>query len=77
MELISITNAEYIGDYKLHLVFDDGTSKSVNLEQYLDKPIFKPLINKDYFKSFKLNSFTIEWSNGADFAPEFLYSISK
>ncbi|WP_439651978.1 hypothetical protein [Membranihabitans maritimus] len=28
---------------------------------------------EDFFKKFTLNSWTIEWPNGADVAPEFLY----
>jgi hypothetical protein len=39
--------------------------------------IFIPLKNIDYFKKFKLNPFTIEWENGADFAPEFLYNFEE
>jgi len=49
----------------------------VNLEGYLEKPVFSPLRDKDYFKKFKLNPFTIEWENGADFSPEFLYEIGE
>lgn len=49
----------------------------VDLEAYLDKPIFLPLNDKTYFKNFKLNPFTIEWDNGADFAPEFLFRIGE
>ena len=29
----------------------------------------------EYFKKFKLNTWTIEWPNGADLAPEFLYQL--
>ncbi len=29
----------------------------------------------EYFKSFKLKSWTIECENGADCAPEFLYEL--
>ena len=42
------------------------------MEKELWGKIFEPLKNKDFFKTFTLNPFTIEWSNGADFAPEFL-----
>jgi len=33
------------------------------------------LKNKDYFKVFTLKYNTIEWENGADFAPEYLFNI--
>ena len=37
----------------------------------------KPLKERDTFARFTLNDFTIEWPNGADFAPEYLYEIGK
>jgi hypothetical protein len=43
----------------------------------LNQPVFQPLKDLNYFRSFKLNSWTIEWENGADFAPEFLYDRVK
>ena len=77
MKNIYILSANYKGGYKLHLVFNDGTALTADLKDHLDKPIFKPLKDIDYFKSFKLNSFTVEWDNGADFSPEFLYDLRK
>lgn len=77
MDLIWVTSAEHVNDFNIRLTFNSGEIKNVNLEKYLDKPIFLPLKNKVYFSNFKLNPFTIEWENGADFAPEFLYRIGK
>jgi hypothetical protein len=75
MELIWVTAAEHLNDFNLRITFSNGITKIVDLESYLDKPIFLPLSDRAYFKSFKINPFTIEWDNGADFAPEFLYRI--
>ena len=77
MDLIWVTSAEHLKDYIIKLVFSDGTVKTVNLESHLDQPVFQPLLELSYFKKFTLNPFTIEWENGADFAPEFLYSIGQ
>ena len=77
MENIWVTKAEHIRQYKLELHFNDGTRGIVDLKDSLNKPIFEPLINIQYFKKFKLNSWTITWENGADFAPEFLYERTK
>ncbi|MEQ8715636.1 MAG: DUF2442 domain-containing protein [Cyclobacteriaceae bacterium] len=76
MELLTVTKATYVRDYTLRLTFSNGEERSVNLSEKLDKPIFKALKNKTYFKSFRLNPFTIEWDNGADFSPEYLYNLS-
>jgi hypothetical protein len=34
--------------------------------------LFEPLKDKEFFSSFTLEGHTLSWSNGADFAPEFL-----
>jgi len=75
MKLIWVTEAQYLNDFKIKIIFNDGITKIVNLEKHLDMPIFQSLKDKDFFKDFRLNPFTIEWKNGVDFAPEFLYNI--
>jgi hypothetical protein len=77
MDTIWITNATYIKNYEIKLEFNDGTSGIVDLKNDLNKPIFEPLKDIHFFKSFRLGSWTIEWENGADFSPEFLYKKVK
>ena len=43
----------------------------------MDGEIFQPLKEINYFKTFLIKFNTIEWDNGADFAPEYLYQIGK
>lgn len=76
MEIISVTAAEHISEYRLKLEFDDGSIRLIDLENELWGEIFEPLKDIEKFKNFRLNPFTIEWENGADFAPEFLYRNS-
>jgi hypothetical protein len=75
MDIIWIVSAKYISDYSIMLTFNDGMHKRVDLKDHLNKPIFEPLRDKKVFAQFSMNAFTIEWDNGADFAPEFLYKI--
>lgn len=77
MTLIKIISADYVVDYKIHLKFNDGKSKIVDLKDELWGEVFEPLRDINYFKKFSLNPFTIEWENGADFAPEFLYTFGE
>ena len=77
MELVSVINAEYQQDFKILLKFNDGLTGTVDLINYLDGEVFEPLKNKNYFKTFSVDSWTIGWDNGADFAPEFLYELIK
>lgn len=67
MELIKVTEAKYIDGYKIEFKFNDNKKKIIDLKNELWGEVFEPLNNIDYFKKFKLNPFTIEWDNGADF----------
>jgi hypothetical protein len=75
--MIWITDAEYIDDYIISIQFNDGIRKVVDLQNELDEGIFIQLQNKDFFKKFHLSANTVEWENGADFAPEFLRSLPE
>ncbi len=74
---IEVLDAKYLGDYKISLIFNTGESKIVDLSEELIGKIFEPLKDKSFFQSFNIKYNTIEWSNGADFAPEFLLELSK
>ncbi|MEI6523679.1 MAG: DUF2442 domain-containing protein [Bacteroidia bacterium] len=76
--LLNVIKADYISEYKVSLVFNDGTEKCVDLEQTIlndHRKIFEPLRDINYFKNFKINFNTITWENEADFAPEYLYDL--
>ncbi len=75
MVLIWITQAKYIKDYKIALTFNDGKKKTVDLSHRLYGEVFEPLKNIEMFRNFFLNGWTIEWENGADLAPEYLYEL--
>ena len=77
MVLIKVVKAKYISDYKIEIQFDDGSIKIVDLSNEIYGEVFEPLKDINYFKKFTLNPFTIEWDNGADFSPEFLYNIGE
>ncbi len=75
--IVRITHASVVGAYRLELRFNDGVTKTVDLESLLVGPIFEPLRDADYFALVKLNREcgTVTWPNGADFAPEALYEL--
>ena len=62
-----------MGDYRLALTFNDGVSKRIDLKPYLTGEVFGELLDKRQFIQYALTPVTIEWANGADLAPEFLY----
>ncbi|HJD55282.1 MAG TPA: DUF2442 domain-containing protein [Rickettsia endosymbiont of Pyrocoelia pectoralis] len=74
--MLHVTSVKYINDYCLELSFDDGTEGNIDLYKHLKGLIFEPLKDKNLFAKVILDKElqTITWSNGADFAPEFLKS---
>jgi len=74
-----VINADYLGGYKLKIRFDNGEDKIVDLQQHIEGPIFEPLKDPVFFKSFSVNHDidTIVWPNNADFSPDFLYEIGR
>ena len=74
---LEVLDAKYIGDYKISLIFNTGESKTVDLSAEFIGEVFEPLKDKSFFESFKIKYNTIEWSNGADFAPEFLLELGN
>ena len=53
MKLIRVIQAEYLEGYKLKLQFNDDTIGIVDLKLELYGEVFEPLVNLDFFKSFK------------------------
>lgn len=75
--LIEITKAKYIVDYKIELEFNNGEEYVVDHGNELNGTIFQALKDKNNFKQFSIKFNTIEWDNGADLAPEYLYDLAK
>lgn len=75
--MLRVIDVDYIKDYELLLTFNNGNRKIVDLRPYLTGEVFGELLDKDKFIQYGLTRVTIEWANGADFAPEFLYEIGK
>jgi len=72
---LEVTQAKYLDNYRLIITFNNGEQKTVDLQNELNGSVFAPLKQMDYFKKFQIKYNTIEWENGADYAPEYLYKI--
>ena len=72
---IHVTDVKYLKDYQLKLTFNNGVEGGVDLQSELYGEIFEPLCDTKLFQQVYLTSRTIEWPNGADFAPEFLLEL--
>lgn len=74
---LEVVKAEHIDGYRLLLLFNNGEKRIVDLSNSLNGTVYSPLKDISYFKNFSIKFNTIEWENGADFAPEYLYEISS
>jgi hypothetical protein len=74
MTLPSVVEAKHDGRFRIRLVFEDTTTKTVDFRPWLKGPVFAPLKDVKYFQRFFLDGGTVNWPNGADIAPEALYA---
>ena len=74
--LLTIIHAEYVNDYVLRITFSNGEVRLVDFTPLMQKGICRKLQDIDYFKSFTLDPFTIDWNDEIGFAPEYLYDRS-
>ena len=76
--ILHVTSAEYAGDYKIKVKFNDSTSGIADFRQKVTtdhRPIIRELSDLEKFRAFTVDEFTIVFSNGVDFAPEFIKSL--
>ena len=71
--LLRVTDAEYVSDYTLRITFNTGEVRLVDFTPLMQKGICRKLQDLDYFKSFSLDPFTVDWNNEIGFAPRYLY----
>lgn len=78
--MIHVVSAEYAGDYKIKVKFNDSTTGIADFKQKVStdhRPIIRELQDIELFKNFWIEADTITWSNGVDFAPEFIKSLVR
>lgn len=72
-----INKAEYLGDYKLRVYFNDGQIRCIDLFDFLtNTPVkmAKPFLNKDLFSKVKVEYGTVCWGdNELDINPVSIY----
>ena len=72
---LHVTDAKYIGEYRIEVVFSNGRHGIADLSSALRGPVFEPLKDTSLFAQMRVDKEleTIAWPNGADLAPEYLY----
>jgi len=74
-QIHSVISVDLIGTYSLRVGFNDGSSRDIKLEPFLEGEIYGPLRNPDVFAEVKIDPEvrTLVWPNGADFDPAILH----
>ena len=76
--MFHVIDAKYIGDYKISVEFNDGCRFVADFESVIKsdhRAIVRQRADINTFKDFTLQAHTITWSNGVDFAPEFIKKL--
>ena len=76
--ILHVVSAEYAGDYKIKVKFNDLTSGIADFKEtiYTDHlDLIRELKDLKKFRDFTVEAFTIVWGNGLDLAPEFIKSL--
>jgi hypothetical protein len=72
--LIRVRSASIIKDQIVHLEFEDGRVKEIDLFPLMRGPIFEELLSEpELFKQVMVHHGTLVWPNGADIDPDVLY----
>ena len=76
---LHVVSARPLRDYALRLEFTDGAVVDIDLSDELHGEMFEPLRDPNVFAQVTVNpeTGTVEWPNGADFAPEFLRTAGR
>ncbi len=64
--VISIINAEYIQDYKIHFLFSDGTERIIDFNDFLSQarnPMSRKFLDKKLFRNFTIEYGDIIWND--------------
>jgi len=68
-----VVSAEVRPPHGLHLSFDDGLIRDVDLAGELWGPVFEPLKDPAFFAQVSVDHGTVVWPNGVDLDPLVLH----
>ncbi len=65
-DLIEIKSANYIGDYAIRIVFNDGVNRLVDFKSFLETsvhPSIRKYLDENKFKEFKIIDGNLNWND--------------
>ena len=61
-------------DFSLAITFDNGEEGTLDMRPHLGFGVFRRIADYDHFKMVRVSFDTIEWDQGVDLDPEFVYT---
>lgn len=71
---MKVQEVKYISDYIISIKFDDGVHGTIELNDLVQKGIFKVLQDKNEFAKVYTNGYSIAWSNELEIDATTIYS---
>jgi hypothetical protein len=73
--MVAVTHAQPVDDHTLHVCFDDGLERDVDLSQVMFGPMGEPLKDPEFFRRVRVDAEvrTVAWPHGFDLDPEVLH----
>ena len=69
----AVVNVVPRDNYQIYIEFDNDECGILNMEPYLDFGIFRKIKDQSLFAKVRVSFDTIEWENGIDLDPQFVY----
>lgn len=69
----AVVNVVPRDNYQIYIEFDNDECGILNMEPYLDFGIFSKIKDQSLFAKVRVSFDTIEWENGIDLDPQFVY----
>jgi hypothetical protein len=71
---MKVQEVKYLSDYTINIKFDDGIAGNVQLNDLVEKGIFKVLQDKNQFAKVYTNGNSIAWSNELEIDATTIYA---
>nr|VFK54357.1 MAG: Protein of unknown function (DUF2442) [Candidatus Kentron sp. TUN]VFK54863.1 MAG: Protein of unknown function (DUF2442) [Candidatus Kentron sp. TUN]VFK60168.1 MAG: Protein of unknown function (DUF2442) [Candidatus Kentron sp. TUN] len=72
----SVKKVSTRNDYRIFIEFDNGECGTLDMAPYLNFGVFDRIRDPDLFRQVRVAFDTVEWANGIDLDPEFVYERS-
>jgi len=60
-------------NYQIYVEFDNAECGVLNMEPYLNFGVFRNIRDRAAFSNVRVSFDTVEWGNGVDLDPQFVY----